>query len=153
MLTGDGPAALVGLAGAAPMVAARHVALIGHRTIDLDPAAAAEVSRLPAEMFTLDSPTVTADPSGAGRLAQAWAEDLRIPMWLHIDVDVLDPSAMPAVTYPQPGGPGLDQLAAVLTPLAASPNLLGISIADFRPDLDPDGTHAAQLVGLLDRIL
>jgi arginase len=68
-------------------------------------------------------------------------------------VDVLDSSAMPAVTYPQPGGPDLDQLAAVLPPLAASPRLIGVSVADFRPDLDPDGRHAAQLVALLNRIL
>lgn len=74
-------------------------------------------------------------------------------MWLHIDVDVLDPAVMPAVTYPQDGGPDLDQLAAVLAPLAASPNLVGVSIADLRPDLDHNGGHAARLVALLDRTL
>ncbi len=153
VLTGDGPASLVGLGGAAPMVAARHVALIGHRTVGLDPASAAELARLPADLFTLDSGTVITDPRGAGGRAAAWADRLRIPMWLHVDVDVLDPSSMPAVTYPQAGGPDLDQLAAVLTPLAASPNLIGVSIADFRPDLDPDGSHAARLVDLLGRIL
>jgi arginase len=57
------------------------------------------------------------------------------------------------VTYPQPGGPDLDQLAAVFPPLAASPRLIGVSVADFRPDLDPDRRHAAQLVARLDRIL
>lgn len=153
VLTGDGPAALVGLAGAVPMVSAGHVALIGHRTAGLDPASAAELSRLPAEMLTEDALTVTGDPHGAGRRAAAWASRLRMPMWLHVDVDVLDPSVMPAVTYPQPGGPGFDQLAAVLAPLAASPDLLGVSVADFRPDLDADGRHAARLVALLKQVL
>jgi arginase len=74
-------------------------------------------------------------------------------MWLHFDVDVLDPSVMPAVTYPQDGGPDFDQLAAVLAPLAASPNLVGVSIADLRPDLDDDGLNATRLVALLDRTL
>ena len=153
LLTGDGPATVLGLAEATPMVAAQHVALIGHRTLDLDPASAAELARLPADLFTLDSRTVVGDPHGTGSRAAAWADRMRIPMWLHIDADVLDPSIMPAVTYPQTGGPDFDQLAAVLTPLAASPNLLGVSVADFRPDLDPDGEHAARLVALLDRTL
>lgn len=47
----------------------------------------------------------------------------------------------------------LDQLALLMTPLAASPALVGVSIADFRPDLDVDGWHAARLVDLLDRTL
>ena len=153
VLTGDGPRSLTGLGGAVPMVAARHVALIGHRAAGLDPAAAAELARVPGELFTLDARAVVDDPEAAGRRAARWADRLRIPMWLHIDVDVLDPSVLPAVTYPQAGGPDLDQLAAVLTPLAASPGLVGVSVADFRPDLDPDGTQAAALVALLDRVL
>jgi arginase len=153
LLTGDGPPGLVGLGEAIPMVEPRHVALIGHRTADLDAASAAELARLPADLFTIDAPTLIDDPDGAGSRAASWAEGLRLPMWLHLDVDVLDPSVMPAVTYPQDGGPDFDQLAAVLAPLASWPNLVGVSIADFRPDLDEDGGHAARLVALLDRTL
>lgn len=153
VLTGDGPPGLVSLGKTVPMVEARHVALIGHRTTDLDAASAAELARLPADLFTIGSPTVLDDPYAAGSRAASWAVRLRVPMWLHLDVDVLDPSVMPAVTYPQDGGPDLDQLAAVLAPLAASPNLVGVSIADLRPDLDHDGRHAARLVALLDRTL
>jgi len=153
LLTGDGPQSLVGLAGGVPMVEARHVALIGHRTTDLDAPSAAELARLPADLVTLDAPRVLDDPSEAGSRAAQWAEGLGLPMWLHLDVDVLDPSVMPAVTYPQDGGPDVDQLASVLAPLAASPQLLGVSIADLRPDLDADGACAARLVALLERAL
>ncbi|MFI5896190.1 arginase family protein [Actinoplanes sp. NPDC051513] len=152
VLTGAGPPSLTGLGQAVPMVEARHVALLGHRTDGLDPASAAEVARVPAEMLTIGSPAVIADPHGAGRRAAAWAERLQVPMWLHLDVDVLDPSSMPAVTYPQAGGPDTDQLAALLAPLAGAPNLLGVSVADFRPDLDIDGRYATSLVTLLDRV-
>jgi arginase len=151
VLTGDGPASLTGLGPAVPMVAAGHVALIGHRTTGLDPASAAEVARLPADLFTLDARAVLADPHGAGQRAAAWAGQR--PTWLHLDVDVLDPSAMPAVTYPQAGGPDFGQLTAVLSPLAASPGLAGVSIADFRPDLDPGGRHAVALVDLIRQLL
>jgi arginase len=153
VLTGDGPAALVGLAPVVPMVPARSVALIGHRSVNLDPAAAGELARVPAEMVTIDAASMIRDPQGAGARAAAWADDRGVPMWLHIDVDVLDPSVMPAVSYPQDGGPDFDQLAALLAPLAASPSLLGVSVADFRPDLDPGGEHAARLIALLDRTL
>ncbi len=73
--------------------------------------------------------------------------------WLHIDLDVLDPGSLPAVTYPQPGGPDWDQLSTALRPLARSPRLLGVSVADFRPDLDPTGELAARIVRLLDDVL
>ena len=153
ILTGDGPPDLVVLGGTVPMVEARHVALIGHRTTGLDADSAAEVARLPAEMLTIDARQVLDDPHEAGSLAATWADRLHLPMWLHVDVDVLDPSAMPAVTYPQAGGPDLEQLAAVVAPLAASPRLVGVSIADLRPDLDATGAHAGALVALLEQTL
>ncbi len=124
------------------MVEVRHAALIGHRTTGLDAAPSAEVARLPAEMFTIDAGQVLDDRHEAARLAATWA-----------DVDVLDPSALPAVTYPQPGGLDLEQLAAVVAPLAASPRLVGASIADFRPDLDVTAVHAGRLVALLESTL
>ncbi|WP_240670508.1 arginase family protein [Actinoplanes solisilvae] len=127
------------------------VVLIGHRTADLDPASAAELSRLPADLLALDARAVIDSPAATAALAAAHTGAR--PMWLHVDVDVLDPAALPAVTYPQPGGPGFDQLAALLTPLAAAPALCGVSVADFRPDLDPDGRRAEQLVELLSRVL
>ncbi len=138
LLVGDGPAVLTGLAGPTPMVNPRHVALIGHRTTGLDPDSAAELARLPREIQT--------GPD-------ALTADFGIPTWLHIDVDVLDQAVMPAVTYPQPNGPDFDLLSRMLATLAASPHLLGMSIADYRPDLDPDATSAAALVALLGQML
>ncbi|MEJ7757350.1 MAG: arginase family protein [Nocardioidaceae bacterium] len=74
-------------------------------------------------------------------------------MWLHLDLDVLDPQSLPAVTYPQPGGLDWDQLAVLIDPLAQSPQLIGLSIADFRPDLDPTGDLAAQVLDVLAQVL
>jgi arginase len=150
VLTGDGPAEL---AGAGPLVAVERVALIGHRTEGLDPESAAELGRVPAEMFTVGAPEVLRDPGRAGRAVAEWGSALGVPLWLHLDVDVLDPGALPAVTYPQPGGPDFDQLAALLAPVAAAPRLIGLSVADFRPDLDPGGRYAALLVDLVGGLL
>ena len=153
VLTGDGAEPLTTLAGPPPMVPASDVVLIGHRTAGLDESSAEEVARLPAGLRRIDAATAVGDPSGAGHRAASWLEDSGRGAWLHVDLDVLDPASLPAVTYPQPNGPDWDQLAAVVEPLGRSPRLLGVSIADFRPDLDPTGELAARIVDVLERVL
>lgn len=60
--------------------------------------------------------------------------------WIQVDVDVLDPSHMPAVDSPDPGGLAPDELIGLLSALA--PFAWGASVTVFDPDLDPDGAHA-----------
>lgn len=152
LVTGDGPAALVGLAGV-PMVDAGDAVLIGHRTAGLDDAATAELARVPKGMAQIPAPVVLHDPAAAGARAAALLADTGAGSWLHLDLDVVDPRSLPAVTYPEPDGPDWDQLTALLRPIARSPRLLGVSVADFRPDLDPHGEHARRIVDLLIRVL
>lgn len=153
VLTGNGAAPLVTLAGTPPMIAMNDVVLLGHRTTDLDEGAAAELDRLPVGLRRIDATTVMADPAGAGRRATTWLAGTGDGTWLHLDLDVLDPTSLPAVTYPQPNGLDWDQLADVLEPLARSPRLLGVSVADFRPDLDPTGVLATRIVDVLAHTL
>ncbi len=153
VLTGNGATPLVTLAGEPPMVAVSDAVLIGHRTRDLDPGAAAELARLPTELRRLDADTVVCAPSVAGQRAADWLANAGRGVWLHLDLDVIDAQALPAVTYPQPGGLDWEQLALVLEPLTRSPRLLGVSIADFRPDLDPTGELAIRIIDLLDHTL
>jgi arginase len=67
--------------------------------------------------------------------------------WLHLDVDILDPAAMPAVDSPDPGGLDPAELTGLLTALA--PRATGAQVTVFDPDLDPDGRYAALLAGIL----
>ncbi|WP_309102740.1 arginase family protein [Microbacterium sp.] len=67
--------------------------------------------------------------------------------WLQIDVDVLDPAHMPAVDSPDPGGLAPQDLVAFLEIVA--PRAWGASVTVFDPDLDPDGSHARLLSGIL----
>ena len=153
ILTGDGAEPLVALAGVQPMVPVHQAVLIGHRTTGLDAGAAEDVARLPSALRRIDAATVAADPAAAGRRAVRWLGAGGDGVWLHLDLDVLDPESMPAVTYPQPGGPDWGALEAVIEELARSPRLRGVSIADFRPDLDPTGALATRILGLLERTL
>ncbi|MGH7713127.1 MAG: arginase family protein, partial [Gemmatimonadaceae bacterium] len=73
--------------------------------------------------------------------------------WIHVDADVLDPSVMPAVDSPEPGGLDLDELADLLVPLARHPAALGLELTIYDPSLDPDRAAASRLTALLERVL
>ncbi|HEU0024261.1 MAG TPA: arginase family protein [Thermoleophilaceae bacterium] len=69
--------------------------------------------------------------------------------WLHLDVDVLDESEMPATDYLMPDGLDWDELAELLVPLGASPALAGVSVACLNPEKDPDGEYTERTRALL----
>jgi arginase len=70
-----------------------------------------------------------------------------------VDCDVLNPQVMPAVDSPEPGGPGIDELAALLAPLVDHPRALGMQLTLYDPSLDPDRSCAVRLVALLETLL
>lgn len=67
--------------------------------------------------------------------------------WLHLDVDVLDPSHLSAVDSPDPGGLDPEQLTELLTLIA--PGAIGAQVTVFDPDLDPTGDQARLLTEIL----
>lgn len=69
--------------------------------------------------------------------------------WIHLDVDVLDDSIMPAVDYRLPGGITFSELSQLLSLLVGSKKALGMSITIFNPTLDKDGSIAENLVSTI----
>jgi arginase len=67
--------------------------------------------------------------------------------WIHLDADILDPSVMPAVDSPDPGGLSAAELTGLLAVLA--PGAVGAQVTVFDPDLDLDGSHARLLTNIL----
>lgn len=51
------------------------------------------------------------------------------PLYVHLDVDVIDPGAVPGLRYPAPGGPGCAQVAAALGMLLATGRVAAVGIA------------------------
>jgi arginase len=89
-------------------------------------------------------------PAGAARQALDRLERAELAgFWVHLDVDILDPSVMPAVDSPDPGGIGHAELVELLAPLVRSERCTGVEITVFDPDLDPDGRLAAELTDTL----
>ena len=149
ILTGHGPQGL--FEPEEPLLEPAAVVLLGHRPAELHPDVAGENARLDPDIHALTAPEVR--ERGAARVGtDAAARLAERPAWLHLDLDVLDESVLPAVSYPQPLGLDWDELVALLRPLVAAPNLLGASVADFNPDRDINGTHAARVVQALESL-
>jgi arginase len=153
MLTGDGPPGLVDLGGAVPLVEPADVVILGHRPDSLHSDVALELGRVPAQTARVSAEEIAAQ--GPARVAQRWEAALaaRGPAWLHLDLDALDEAELPAVTYPQPRGLDWDGFEALARGFLASEALVGLSVADFNPDLDDDGSHARRVVDSLARAL
>jgi arginase len=132
--------AIADIDGLAPYFRAERTAHIGHRFDDED----REEVRHVLGMLT---PAADVISRGAAHVGAESALVAGPAYWLQLDVDVLDPTVMPAVDSPDPGGIGAAELTALLRELA--PRAVGASITVFDPDLDPDGRYARLLVDIL----
>jgi arginase len=70
-------------------------------------------------------------------LPQRLAEEAAL--WVHLDCDVLDPEDAPAMSYPAPGGPSLEQVEAVLSTLASTGRVVAVSVTAWAFAKDTDG--------------
>lgn len=82
---------------------------------------------------------------GVTRAVDLLAADERI--FLSFDCDGLDPSVMPAVSAPSPGGVTFDQASALLG--AIGPRLAGAVFTEYVPALDRDGLGALVVARLM----
>lgn len=144
--TGRGQAALCDLEGRAPYLRDEDVRLFGLRDGDPDLAELRAAGICAATVGDIRG-------RGAGPVARSALEGLHPPVtdgfWVHLDADVLDPSVMPAVDSPDPGGLVPDELAELLGVLVSSPRCVGINVTIYDPDLDPDGRAGVLLADLV----
>ncbi|HVW47820.1 MAG TPA: arginase family protein [Solirubrobacterales bacterium] len=146
---GLGPAAWVTVAGGASVIPER-TALVGFR----DRAESiADGMRQPEELvrppllYGVDELREHGVAAAAAELAARL--DVAGPYWLHLDIDVLDEAVFPATDYLQPNGLDWEELEAVLSPLTANENLVGVSLACYNPDKDPELACGRRLVAAL----
>jgi arginase len=148
---GFGPPAWVEACGGAS-ARAEHVVPIGHRD--------------PDEWSTLDGLRPSLGPGfrpvskdevqaeGPAAVGERVARDLSSSVghfWMHLDVDVLGEDVFPATDYLLPNGLDIDELAALLEPLARSSALVGVSIGCYNPEKDPDDTCGRELTSVFGR--
>jgi arginase len=139
--TGRGPDGLANLDGLAPLVRDEDVVILGFRDEESLPEtiAAHRVEKLRSNGIAETARREVA------RLAGNGVEGV----WIHVDADVLDPSVMPAVDTPEPGGLMLSELTTLLGELLSSDLAAGMQVCIYDPDLDPSGEYARSLVQIL----
>jgi len=147
ILTGKGPKGLIDLAGPPPLINPNDVVALGHRDPDED------VSALAPGVTHHEARAVPGlGPAALGAQTAKRFETEPGRFWLHLDFDVLDQEALPAVDYPMPNGLNWDEAAALVRPLVASPALLGADLTIYNPNLDPDRKYARQIVEWLGEV-
>lgn len=65
------------------------------------------------------------------------------PVYITIDLDVLDPSIMPATGTPEPGGITYNQLLEIIEEFKALKNVVGFDIVELSPKYDLSGISTA----------
>lgn len=94
-------------------VAEQRVLLVGAR--DLDP---------PEVTYLNDALIGRAEVAGLDAAALPDG-----PLYVHLDLDVIDPSAVPGLRYPAPGGPGCAEVATALGMLLGTGRVAAVGIA------------------------
>lgn len=76
-----------------------------------------------------------------------------VPVYIHIDTDIIDPDDAPAMNYPAGSGPALGDLHAVMNYLHRSTDIAAVSISTWNPKLDPGGQSRRVCMGLLNTLI
>ena len=72
------------------------------------------------------------------------------PIYLTLDVDVVNPGEMPGTGSPEPGGPGLDALIECIRVLDDSgARIIGADVVELAPEWDPTGASAVAAAKLV----
>ena len=143
---GKGAPELVRFFGESALVRGPDVTLFGLER--LDPPEQEFLGKSP--MRHIDAADIQAKGgSAAAQTALAYVHADAHEFVLHLDTDVIALDEFSAVNVPGSGGLPLAQVRAALSEFAKHKNLLGLTVAQYNPDKDPDGGGAKKLVDLL----
>ncbi|MEN8238596.1 MAG: arginase family protein, partial [Actinomycetota bacterium] len=125
MLTGRGEQTIVAGTGLRPLPDDR-VVLVDAR--DLDEGEDAAVAASGMKVLSVDDVAGETPRSG--------------PIYVHVDLDVVDPDDLPAMNYPAPGGPRAESVRAAVEHLASTGRVVAASVSSWNPQL-PDADRAS----------
>ena len=101
----------------------------------------------------LDAPDVLAHQSADLDVTKAVDELRDRPVYVTVDIDVLDPSVAPGTGNPEAGGPSFNELLVAIERLSEL-NVVACDLVEVSPPLDPSGiTQAAAAVLVREMIL
>jgi arginase len=149
-IIGKGAPELVRFWSEAPLVREPDVTLFGLER--LDPPEQEFLARSPMRhIYAADVQSKGADRAAHDALTQVHADAREFV--LHLDTDVITQEEFPAVNVPGVGGMRYEEVRACFLEFVKHKNLLGLDVAQYNPDKDPDGSGAKKLVELLAEAL
>ena len=125
----------------------RNVALIGVR--DLDPAE--ERALVASSVMLVRGTDLGADTTTLDRTLHAL--DTLPQLYIHIDIDVLDPVEAPGVDYPAAQGLRLAELRDAIQRTARMGNLAALAITAVNPEKDIDGRTVSAALDMIEAAL
>ena len=144
ILTGRGPERITRMAGQFPLLKDDEVVVFGIRAWD-----GLETSNIDVydRQRMLEAGINNAAKAGLKNFSRK-----KISVWLHFDVDVLDPEYMP-VMFPEPEGLTFEEAKELLNLVWTSVQVVGLSIACYHPRLDEGGRAGTRLATLISEVL
>jgi arginase len=136
LLLGEGDATLRACAGA--LLSPADLVYVGTR--DIDPAEA-ELLRVQA-IRHISPQQIAAAPAQS---LEALLDQTRRHIYVHVDLDVLDPAAFASVACPTPGGLDRAALETLLTGLRQRRDVVGASVVEFAGDDEEEARWARSL--------
>jgi arginase len=154
IVSGRGPAILTNIDYLKPLVRDEDIVLFGNRDAEQARRYGSQDVSEETDIHIFDFKKVqkigltTAASQAIGKLMKKKSE--LEGFWIHLDVDVLNDKAMPAVDYRLfSGGLSFEDLSQLLQILLTSGKAVGMDITIFNPKLDLDGSIAHRLVSSL----
>jgi arginase len=145
-IIGRGAPELVRFWGETPLVREPDVLLFGLERVD--PPEQDFLSKSPLRyVYAADIQKKGAAAATRDALAHLHSESREFI--LHVDTDIIAQEEFPAVNVPGSGGLTFDDVRPALREVLSQKTLLGLDVAQYNPDRDPDGSGAQKLVELL----
>jgi arginase len=139
-LTGRGPEEITSLFEKCPLISDEHIVVYGIREPDL--IAESDIQVYDKEQM-IQTGIAHSAKEGLSKLASS-----KLPLWLHFDVDVIDPSLVP-VLFPSSDGLTFEQTQDFLIQTLSAGYFLGMSVACYHPNIDAAGKAGRRIVAVI----
>lgn len=144
ILTGRGPHKITQVAGKYPLLKEEDVVVYGIRAWD-------QIAESNIRVYDRNRMAERGIKEAVEEGLESFARR-GLSLWLHFDVDSLDPKFMP-VMFPETGGLTFEETREFLSLVWATGRTVGMSIACYHPVLDIDGSAGTRLVTLIVDVL
>ena len=149
-LVGRGSPELVRFWGEPPLVREPDTVIFGLERID--PPEQEFLAHSPMRhILAADIHSAGADKAAGNAIVQVHADSREF--MVHLDLDVIQQEEFAATNVPGSGGLSFAETQTALTEIAKHKNLLGLDVAQYNPDKDPDRSGAKKVVDLLAEVL